>query len=565
MGITGLHTYVKKKYDWKHRLTLDKNCSFVLDGNAVCYHIANRCELLWQYGGSYGVFKKSLQEFLQSLISACQSPLHIVFDGTDESGEKADTIIDRKKTKLDKTVAAVRNMDMGHADRGGPLLPLISEEFRSVISSFEQQGSIKVYVANGEADPVVVALANDLKSYVIGNDSDYYIYPIEKGYIPLDRLSDDMRTFQVYKWKEFRDSQGFLNLGLIILPAFIGNDVIEGLPEVGKNIYEVVSYLKKHAYSELKGRHSLSKLEDHLSVDSSLWKRYRENRKKAKSNYMYEELSSTAEYSDKYPGKTFDDKPIPDWMIKNFKHYKLANDLLEVLITPHPYLLHIVPDNPEQTSAKIFSRSIRQAMYGIMFKRRDVIEIIRKEECLEEEVVPAALLPPKVEALSIHKMTKTAEMNRISFLCYTLHCNDPESLTDAFELEMEWVLPVATLCYWLREAGISTDEVEFRALVLCFAILKYEQSASVDSSTLEFNVDTLHLYTQWQCVYYDALLLNQILALPLPATSPSSVFDGELVTCYSQMTSRKLDKCIRKTSQEVQNFFDKIVSFVQNN
>ena len=513
------------------------------------------------------MFKKSLQEFLQSLILVCKSPLHIVFDGIDESGEKANTIIDRKKEKLGKTVEAVRSMNrppqrrIGHAARGGPLLPLMSEELRSVIASFEQQGSVKVHVANGEADPFVAALANDLKSYVIGNDSDYYIYPIEKGYIPLDRLirlSDGMRTFQVYKWKEFRDSQGFSNLGLIILPALFGNDVMKGLPEVGKNIYEVVSYLNKHAYSESKGRHSLSKLEDRLSGDSTLWKRYLENRKIAKSSYMYEELSIIAEYSDK---RTFDKKPIPYWMIKNFEKYKLANDLLEVLITPHPYLLHIVPDDPEQTSTKIFSRSIRQATYSIMFERRDVTEIVRKEECLQEEVVPALL--PKVEALSIHEMTKTTEMNRIGFLCTTLHCNDAESLTDAFELE--WVLPVATLCYWSREAEISTDEVEFKAIVLCFAVLKYEQSAAVNSSTLKFNVDTLHLYTQWQCVYYDALLLNQTLALPLPVKSPSSVFDGELVTYCSQMKSKEFDECMQKKSPEVRDFFDKIVSFVQKN
>ena len=554
MGIRGLYRYVQVNYDWKD-LKLDRDCSFVLDGNGISYHIVNRCELLWQYGGSYGVFKKSLQEFLQSLISACQSPLHIVFDGTDESGEKADTLRQRKEQRLAETITTVEHGVVSrNTKKRGPLLPIISEEFRSVITSFEQQGSIKVYVANGEADPVVVALANDLKGYVIGNDSDYYIYPIDKGYIPLDRLSYDMRTCQVYQWREFRP---LLGLSPAILPTLIGNDVIEGV--VSGDVSEAFSYLRRHAYTA-EGCYSLEKFENHISSKKNLWRKYCANREKTKS--IYEELPV---YSDKYPGRTFDDKPIPDWMIKNFKHYKLANDLLEVLITPHPYLLHIVPDDPKQTSTKIFSRSIRQATYGIMFKRRDVIEIVRKGRCLKEEVVPALL--PKVKALSIHEMTKTTEMNRISFLCYTLHCNDPERLTVAFELE--WVLPVATLCYWSREAEISTDEVKFRALVLCFAVLKYEQSAAVDSSTrlikLQFNVDTLHLYTQWQCVYYDAILLNQTLALPLPATSPSSVFDGKLVTYYSQMKSSEFDECIRKKSQEVQDFFDKIVSFVQNN
>lgn len=43
--------------------------------------------------------------------------------------------------------------------------------------------------AIGEGDDECVALANHLNCYLIGKDSDYYCYSINKGYIPFDYLN----------------------------------------------------------------------------------------------------------------------------------------------------------------------------------------------------------------------------------------------------------------------------------------------------------------------------------------------------------------------------------------
>ena len=73
-----------------------------------------------------------------------------------------------------------------------------------------------------------------------------------------------------------------------------------------------------------------------------------------------------------------------------------------------------------------------------------------------------------------------------------------------------------------------------------------------------FNIATLHLYTQWQCVYHDAVLLNQVLAFPLPYLSPDVLFDGKRVMYYFQLKARGFDFLLTKCTRESQELYKNI-------
>ena len=401
MGISGLTTYVSRNFRGWKKITLNRDCSLVIDANALSYHIAGKCDKQWWiHGGDYVQYERFLSEYLDSLLENISHPLHFVFDGIDASGDKEDTLISRKQGRLRNTIQCVEaEVEAARAgrrshDRRLLLPPLVSEVFLSIIRSYEDKGFIRVHVADGEADGVAVALANDMKCYLVGNDSDYFIYQIQEGFIPIDKLSLTRRgkvECSVFKQHIFADEIGINPDRIIAIPALAGNDVIDGL-EVYQDINKTMSALKAYSILELE-----------CKLSSHDWKKFQENEVKARNIY---DLSKYA-YKEDCSFKTRDDQSVPKWVTKNYKNCRFANDLLEVLITAQ-YLLHIVPDNADEESTKIFSQPIRQAIYGIMFRRQDVMEIVRVDKKLVKQLVPS--IP---QELPIETMAQVSEEERV--------------------------------------------------------------------------------------------------------------------------------------------------------
>ena len=83
-----------------------------------------------------------------------------------------------------------------------------------------------------------------------------------------------------------------------------------------------------------------------------------------------------------------------------------------------------------------------------------------------------------------------------------------------------------------------------KALILCFA----ECFTNQNNTALfpKFDINVLHVLSQWQCIYNDAIHLNQLLMLPLPYISPALLFDGQRVTHYCQVPGNYLDMYCHK-------------------
>ena len=138
-------------------------------------------------------------------------------------------------------------------------------------------------------------------------------------------------------------------------------------------------------------------------------------------------------------------------------------------------------------------------------------------------------------------------------LCQVLLC-DPSTFS---VINQEWHIAIASVCFWAKTARIMKNDLRLKSFVLCFT-----QCYTQDMATFKpaFNIATLHLYTQWQCVYHDAILLNQVLALPLPYLSPAILFDGKCVTSYSQLRERDFDLLLTRGTRESQELYRKIIN-----
>ena len=90
--------------------------------------------------------------------------------------------------------------------------------------------------------------------------------------------------------------------------------------------------------------------------------------------------------------------------------------------------------------------------------------------------------------------------------------------------------------YWATSAEVPIPFVKalISCIVLCYTCTdKLPGLRSGAIITTAFMKDpkrmaALHSFAQWQCVYFDAITLNQLLMEPLRVVSPAFLYDGKI-------------------------------------
>jgi len=62
---------------------------------------------------------------------------------------------------------------------------LLRHEFLNILREL----NIRIVVAQGEADPVIVGMAEEENAYIVANDSDYHLYQLSQGFVSLRYLN----------------------------------------------------------------------------------------------------------------------------------------------------------------------------------------------------------------------------------------------------------------------------------------------------------------------------------------------------------------------------------------
>jgi hypothetical protein len=122
----------------------------------------------------------SLAERFRSILKRFKDncgKVNVVFDGSFESNRHR-----RPDPQRDSSVQFINGRSR--------LPPLLHDQLMSILHDLD----IKVRIAPGEADPMIVKMAREHDAYIVARDSDYFLYEATKGYVPLDRL--DFPTLQ---------------------------------------------------------------------------------------------------------------------------------------------------------------------------------------------------------------------------------------------------------------------------------------------------------------------------------------------------------------------------------
>ncbi|MCC7159925.1 MAG: hypothetical protein IT281_10370 [Ignavibacteria bacterium] len=161
-----------------------KDQSIIIDANSFIYFIYN--EILngdkLQYGNqvltatpfNYDGYWDFSKKVLNKLKQDCFEVL-VVFDGVFKRNAN-------RRPDPERASSLHVNGSNGCQNQ----LPLL---FRRGFIDILGELDIGVNVARGEADPMIVRLAQDRKAYVVAADSDYHLYDLPLGYVPLQFLN----------------------------------------------------------------------------------------------------------------------------------------------------------------------------------------------------------------------------------------------------------------------------------------------------------------------------------------------------------------------------------------
>ena len=583
-GIPKLDDYMNSKYDgWVDVPTL--NGQVVLDGMDLLYFLTKeksqgdletqnnlykKVNLEWKFGGQYAVLRDSLEHFFDVLTQNRDGPIHVVLDGINPNDEfdeiircKKDDILTFIITEINHRASQVENRSINsQAIIRPPLPPLVIETFRKFLEDYNHSQLVKVYSADKESKSMGVAIANYFECPLLGEDSDFYIFPLTHGYIPYSKLTwsevGSLVTGKAYYCDSFARSLGIEPELVLAIPAIVGNDSISNLvdttslkrvrknnPKSTNNPPKSASDTKK-VIKFIKGKKNLYLLRKNINDndDKSVLSKFMENFQKANEMYDFQ-VFNEVEFRkvSSYRPETGDD--FPSWMIEQYRDFKLSKDVFEVLL--NGYIFHrVIPDNHHDQSAKIFSRPIRQEMFGIMEVQEKVSEKVREGTGFFIDPVD-----PSSSELSIYTMDKVPVETKICKLCDVSMCNS----ATLSSLDPQWYVAIASVCYWANTACIPWDDVKLKALLLCFAECFMQDTTAFDPT---FDVQNLHYLAQWQCTYHDCIMLNQILGLPLPYLSPAYLFDGKRVSHYYQQSNYYLDERIVEATPEIRSIYRKL-------
>ncbi|CAF4090645.1 unnamed protein product [Rotaria sp. Silwood2] len=119
------------------------------------------------YDGLWEKLRNSLRQFKEQCANVV-----VVFDGVSKPNERR---------RSDPERASSVKFD----DDDCSLPSLLRDELLLILHNLQ----IEVYVSPGEADPMIVQMARKHDAYIVARDSDYYLYEIQKGYVPLPDLT----------------------------------------------------------------------------------------------------------------------------------------------------------------------------------------------------------------------------------------------------------------------------------------------------------------------------------------------------------------------------------------
>ncbi|KAM9601133.1 single-strand DNA endonuclease ASTE1 isoform 1-T2 [Trichechus inunguis] len=615
MGIRGLMSFVE---DHRNEFFTDlklRDTKIIIDGYALFHRLCFDSNLELRYGGDYDSFTDVVQEFFESLFACNICPYVVLDGGCDISDKKLTTLKDRARDKI----------QMAHslsAGGGGYVCPLlIREVFIQVLIKLR----VCFVQCFSEADRDVMTLANHWNCPVLSSDSDFCIFDLKAGFCPLSGFQwknvntiKGTRNYYIPAMCFSIDAfcHHFSNMNKALLPLFAvlcGNDHVS-LPIVEKFLNKIRLPL---GATSPKGRrhHRVLGLLNWLSrfagptealdnVLKYLPKKDRENVKELLCSSMEEYQQSLVNLQDFFQYGAYVcpaslNLGLPEWVLVALTKGQLSPFISDALVLRRT-ILQTQVENMQQPNAHRISQSIRQTIYGLLLNASPhlesmswnaspaqppaVSEVERINKNIKTSIVHAVKLPKDHSDLS--KLTELSLDKREMLLLETLKVK--RTILDPIPPSLR--LPIAVSCYWLQQTEAKAKLHHVQALLL--GMLMGPLHARTDSPGKEdvrddgaemlckelhrvkaqtrlsrgVDLDTAHVFCQWQCCLQMGLYLNQLLSTPLPEPDLTRLYSGSLVhgLCRDLLASTTSGENLLSMCPEAKQLYEQLFSALQS-
>ena len=544
MGIQGLTSFMDNVFSgW---VVENIRGELVIDGNNLCHRLY--C-LDWGHGGQYPEFREVVMEFFQVLLKADVRPI-IVFDGIDYKQEKREVVMKRHRERFHYIHSKLANGKCRASENLGCIIPVFAME---VFQCSVMELNIPVCVSDGEADIKVVEIANAYACPVLSADSDFYLFNIIGGYIPIFRFhwKSTPITAEVYHLKAFLEQFKYQDVSLCyMIPAIIGNDFLDSLysPSLSQYIVASVSLNSGKCSRLLPVVHYASRfnsLEDFLFHVPMMGFPAGVNRKQLQSNcqtaekiYNVKATQSVEECMMTTELFTFNGDQIPEWLLQQYRTCSLSLNIMESLVIKK-CILRTVVDNSQLPSSLLLSRQLRSYMYR-MLGIETVAEIFRHGlDASGDKVFTDPSIGLVLPSLAT---VPTLSLTEKELLLFSLLACNPKCFE---EIENRWKLVIASVVFWTNVTHVPVHIV--KSLISCFLLCCTRKNNLQDIRKVcviptDYRqspkwMAALHIFAQWQCVYLDTMTLNQLLMEPLKFLSPAFLYDGKLAMYFTCVTN----------------------------
>uniref|UniRef100_A0A8D2IHQ1 Asteroid homolog 1 n=1 Tax=Urocitellus parryii TaxID=9999 RepID=A0A8D2IHQ1_UROPR len=595
MGIRGLMSFVE---DHSNEFFTDlklRDTKIIIDGYALFHRLCFNSNLELRYGGDYDSFAEVVENFFESLFACNICPYVVLDGGCDISDKKLITLKDRAREKIQMA----HSLSIGG---GGCVCPLlIREVFLQVLIKLQ----VCFVQCFSEADRDIMTLANHWNCPVLSSDSDFCIFDLKTGFCPLNgfqwRNVNTIKGTQNYYIPAKCFSLDalchyFSNMNKALLPLFAvlcGNDHIN-LPIIETFLSKVrlplrVTSSKGRRHHRVLGllnwlSHFADPTEALDNVLKYLPKKDRENVKELLCCSMEEYQQSQVKLQDFFQNGTYVcpdalNLGLPEWVLVALSKGQLSPFISDALVLRRT-ILQTQVENMQRPNAHKISQPIRQVIYGLLLNSLSHVEnmswsalphqslafseVERIHQNIKTSIVHAVELPKDHSDLS--KLTKVSFIRRQMLLLETLKVK--QTILEPIPTSLK--LPIAVSCYWLQHAEAKAKLHHLQALLLGMlmgplhaiinspgkeelqeggAKMLYEEFQRVKKLTWpgrRLDLDTAHIFCQWQSCLQMGMYLNQLLSTPLPEPDLTRLYSGSLVhgLCQQLLTSASVESLL---------------------
>ncbi|XP_029958468.1 single-strand DNA endonuclease ASTE1 isoform X2 [Salarias fasciatus] len=536
MGVQGL-TSLLEEHGRVLRDVKFRDSRLIIDGANLLHLLYVDSGLDQNHGGEYAAFEALLERFVFALRACRISPYVLLDGGSDPSNRKLQTSVERAKNLIRRADRAALN---GHSH--GILPPLASWVLKQTMARLQ----VPLAQCYGEADQEIAALATEWQCPVLSNDSDFFVFPLPLGLLPITHFlwekvnPKDTRSYVPCKSYRTTSFCIYFQLRPELLPAFAalaGNDYIklrqldwsQWAPSSGGRLEGLLCWLRDFRQPDAALEAALRLLgeqseESRMEVRSKLTMAMTEYQLPASvlGKFFLHGVAPPLRHTQQDLVGV-----VPDWMRLPLTRARLTSDVLDVLLLRRMHLRFTV-ETAELPNANLTSRPLRRLMYGLLLgrERPPVQEMDR--EGLQFQFVPVTpTVSSATQRLPLASLPEADPSERLQVLLGALGVTEA-SLSS---LPLQLRLPLAVTCYWLQNAQPPPDRRLLQAL-LQGMLGNNKTAADVCQSAARHRrttQDATHAFNQWQMCLRDALHLNQLLCFPLQEPDVAGLFQGTLV------------------------------------